>query len=172
MFNKRSIQLGIAYSLLVILYKLTIILTGNALSRFGFYFSNIVGVLFIIPFIIYTIKLTRNDNGGYIGGKEALKAGFLMAVIAAVILSIYNYIEFEWVWRKLSAEYYNSNDFKIFLAKNKQIKPEEYPAKIDAAIKELSAFKAMTGKLSTILFISLGTSFMGAMVLKRNRPVS
>ncbi len=169
MFKNRALQLGIAYSIVIIIYKLAIILSGNALSRFSFYFSTIVGVLFIIPFIFFTIKLTRDDKGGYIGGKEGLKAGFLMAVISAAILSVYNYIEFEWVWRKLSVDYYNSIDFKLFLAKNKQIKPEEYPSKIEAAIKEISAFKAMTGKLSMMLFISLGTSFICAFSLKKHR---
>lgn len=170
MFKNRSVQLGIAYSLLVIIYKITIILSGSALSKFNFYFANIISVLAIIPFIYLTIKYTRNDKGGFIGGKDALKAGFLMAVISAVILSVYNYFEFNWVWRDLSAEYYNSNEFKLFLEKNKQIKPEEYPAKIEAAIKELSAFRAMTGKLATLLFISLGASFMFAIILKRRNP--
>jgi len=160
------------YSFLIIIYKLGIVLSGNALSRFGFYFSNIIGTLAVIPFIFFTVKLARNDKGGFIGGKEALKAGFLTAVIASLILSVYNYFEFEWVWRKLSVEYYNSIDFKLFLAKNKQIKPEEYPSKIDAAISGLSAFKAMTGKLATLLFISLATSFICAASLKRNHPMS
>ncbi len=164
--------LGLMYAFLIIVYKLSIVLSDNALSRFGFYFSNIAGTLAVIPFIFFTIKLARNDKGGYIGGKEALKAGFAMAIIAAVILSVYNYFEFELVWRKLSAEYYNSIDFKLFLAKNKQIKPEEYPSKIESAINGLSAFKAMTGKLATLLFISLATSFICAAFLKRNRSIS
>ena len=170
MFKNRALQFGIAYALLVIIYKVAIVISGTALSKFNFYFANILCVLAVIPFIYLTVKYTRRDNGGYIGGKEALKTGFLMAVIAAVILSVYNYFEFEWVWRDLSAEYYHSNDFKLFLEKNKQIKPEEYPAKIEAAIHELSAFRAMTGKLATLMFIGLGTSFMCSVLMKRNKP--
>lgn len=170
MLKNRALQFAIAYALLVIIYKVAVIISGHALNKFNFYFSNILSVLAVIPFIFLTVKYTRRDKGGYIGGKEALKTGFLMAVISALILSVYNYIEFEWVWRDLSVEYYHSNEFKLFLEKNKQIKPEEYPAKIEAAISELSAFRAMTGKLATLMFISLGTSFMCAVFFKRHKP--
>lgn len=170
MFKNRALQFAIAYSLLVIIYKVAVILSGQALSKFNFYFSNILSVLAVIPFIFLTIKYARRDKGGYIGGSEALKTGLLMAVISALILSVYNYIEFEWVWRDLSAEYYHSNEFKLFLEKNKQIKAEEYPAKIEAAISEISAMKAVTGKLATLIFISIGASFMCAVFLKRKKP--
>lgn len=170
MFKNRAFQFAIAYALLVIIYKVAIILSGTALSKFNFYFSNILSVFAVIPFILLTVKYARDDNGGYIGGKVALKTGFMMSVIAALILSVYNYIEFEWVWRDLSAEYYHSNEYKLFLEKNKQLKPEAYPAIIDAAINELSAFKAITGKLATLLFISLGASFMSAVFFKKNKP--
>lgn len=170
MFKNRALQFAVAYSLLVIIYKVSIIFSGHALSKFNFYFSNILSVLVIIPFIFLTVKYARRDRGGYIGGKEALKTGFLMAVISAVILAIYNYMEFEWVWRDLSIQYYHSNEYKVFLqTTQKQIKPEDYPTIVDAAIKELSAFKAITGKLATLMFISLGASFMCAVFLKRNK---
>jgi hypothetical protein len=170
MFKNRALQFAIAYTLLVIIYKVAIVISGHALSRFNFLFSNILSVLIIIPFIFLTIKYTRQDKGGYIAGNEALKKGLLMAVISALILGIYNYIEFEWVWRDLSVDYYHSNEFKLFLEKNKQIKVEEYPAKINAAISEISAMKAVTGKLATLMFISIGASFMCAVFLKRNKP--
>lgn len=172
MFKNRALQFAIAYALLVIVYKVAIILSGHALDKFNFYFSGIISVFAIVPFIFLTVKYTRQDQGGFIGGKEALKTGLFMAVIAALILSVYNYIEFEWIWRDLSVEYYHSHEFKLFLEKNKQIKPEEYPQKIEAAIHELSAFKAMTGKLAVLLFISLGTAFMCAVLMKKHRPVS
>lgn len=170
MFKNRALQFAIAYSLLVIVYKVAVILSGQALNKFNFYFSNILSVLAIIPFIFLTVKYARQDKGGYIGGKEALKTGFLMAVISAILLSIYNYAEFEWVWRDLSIEYYHSNEYKAFLeTTQKQIKPEDYPATINAAISELSAFRAITGKLATLMFFGIGTSFMCAVFLKRNK---
>jgi hypothetical protein len=172
MFKNRALQFGLAYSILVIIYKVAIVISGTALSKFNFLFSNILSILVVIPFIFLTVKYARQDNGGYIGGNEALKKGLLMAVISALMLSIYNYIEFEWVWRDLSAEYYHSNEFKLFLEKNKQIKAEEYPAKIEAAISEISAMKAVTGKLATLIFISIGASFMCAVFLKRKQPAS
>jgi hypothetical protein len=90
--RNRPLVLGIAYSILVIIFKLIIILGGYGLSKFGFYFSHIVSVVAIAPFIFFTIQLTKADNGGFIGGKEALKTGLKMLVVAAIITSAYNYI--------------------------------------------------------------------------------
>jgi len=168
MFNKRIITFALLYSLIVITYKLIIYFGGYSLSKFGFYFANIISVVAIVPFIFMTVYLLKKDNGGFIGGKVALKSGLSMAVFAALILSLYNYIEFELICRDLSLEYYNSQDFKDFLGKNPQIKVEEYPEKIKEAISEISPFKAVTSRLFVLLFFSLGGSFMSAVTLKKN----
>jgi hypothetical protein len=167
MFKNRAFLFALIYSTLVIAYKLIIYFGGFSLTKFGFYFSHITSVIAIIPFIFMTVYFTRQDNNGVIGGKEALKTGLRMAVFSALFLSIYNYVEFEMIWRDLSLEYYNSQDFKDFLGKNPQIKLEEYPTKIEEAIASISAFKAVTSRLFVLLFFSLGASFMSSVVLKK-----
>lgn len=167
MLKNRALLFSLIYSALVIIYKLIIYYGGYSLTKFGFYFSHITSVVAIIPFIFLTVYFARQDNNGVIAGKVALKTGLRMAVFSALLLSVYNYIEFEMIWRDLSLEYYNSQDFKDFLAKNPQIKPEEYPAKIEEAIASISPFKAVTSRLFVLLFFSLGASFMSAVVLKK-----
>lgn len=169
MFKNRAVLLGVIYSVLVIIYKLIIILGGYALTKFGFFFSNIIAVAAIIPFIFMAVKLTRDEKGGFIGGKHGMRIGLTLTIVAALILSAYNYIEFEWKWKDLSVEYYNSAAYKEFLGRNTQIKSEEYPQIIKSAIAELSPFKAITAKLFVLFFFGVSTSFMSA-VLLRKRP--
>lgn len=169
MFKNRAVYFGAIYSVLVIIYKLIIILGGYALTKFGFFFSNIISVIAIIPFIFLAIYLTKKEKGGFIGGKQGMHIGLLLTIVAALILSAYNYIEFEWKWKALSVKYYNSEAYKDFLMRNPSIKTEEYSKIIEAAIAELSPFKAITAKLFVLFFFGVSSSFMAA-VLLRKRP--
>jgi hypothetical protein len=166
--NKRAINLAIIYSVLVIIYKLIILLGGYQLTRFGFYYSHIISVFAIIPFMIIAIKQVRDkDYGGIIGGRQALNIGMTVAGLSVLILSIYHYVEFEWKLKDLSVSYYNSVEYLNFLKSNKQVKPENYQAIIDNNIASLSGFKAVTAKLFSFLLITLSTAFICAVFMKR-----
>jgi len=153
--SKRVLLIALIYSVLVIIYKLYIVLGGYQLTRFGFYYSHIVSVFAIIPFIVKAIKQVRDkDMGGFISGRVALAVGMNVAFIALVILSAYQYIEFEWKLKDLSVQYYNSSEYLDFLKSNKQVKPENYSKIIEDNIAALSAFKSITANLLTFLFIT------------------
>ena len=62
--NKRALYLGLTYSICVIIYKLVIVLTGQQLTTFGFYYSHIISVFAIIPFMIIAIKYVRDVENG------------------------------------------------------------------------------------------------------------
>ena len=167
--SKRVLYTALAYSILVIIYKLIILLGGYQLTKFGFYYSHIISVFAIIPFIVIAIKLVRDkDMGGFISGRVALAVGMNLAAISLVILSLYQYIEFEWKLKDLSVEYYNSAEYLEFLKSNKQVKPENYSKIIADNTASLSAFKSITAKLISFLFISLSSSFICAVFMKKN----
>lgn len=166
--NKRPFYIGALYSLLVIIYKVFIVTQGILLTRFGFYYSHIVSVFAIIPFIWLTIKLVRDkDYGGVIMGREAFIAGLMVVGISAILLSLYNYIEFNWRFKDIAIEYYNSNDFLEFMKKNPKLKPEEYPKIIAGQLESLSAFKSTTARLLPFMFIGISTSFICAVFMKK-----
>ena len=167
--KNRALLLGIAYSILVIIFKLIIVLGGYGLTKFGFLFSHIVTVLAIFPFVFIAIKLTRDDREGIISGKDALKAGLRMLVVAAIITSVYNYIEFEWKWKALSVEYYNGPAFLEILKSKAKFTVDEYPKIILEAIASLSAFKATTGKLFILFFFGVTASFISAVFLRKSK---
>lgn len=171
--NKRAVILGIIYSICVIIYKLVIILTGQQLTTFGFYYSHIISVFMIIPFMIMAIKYARDvENGGVIGGRDALKVGLTIFGISVVILSCYNAIEFVWKLEEISKEYYNGADYHAFLERQVQmnpgkLKPEMFQSIIDENIAALSPIKAVTAKLFSFFLISFSSAFIIAVFMKK-----
>ncbi len=115
------------------------------------------------------IKQVRDkENGGIIKGKEAAKIGMSIAVVALVILSAWWYFEFEWKIKELSVQYYNGKDYLEFLKRIPKVKAEDYPKIIEENIAALSAFKAVTAKLFSFLFVSISGAFMCAVFLKKS----
>jgi len=165
---------GILAAVSVIVFKLIIILGGFALTNFGFKWSQIISVFMILPFIVLGIRALREQNGGFIGGKEALKAGLLTAVVAILLISVYNYIELDWKWREISKIYYNSDVFLSILKAQDKIKPEQYQEIINGQIEafsQVTPFKYATFKLVPYLLFSLTTAFMCAVFMKKQPNV-
>ena len=165
-----ALMIGLVCALLVIAFKLVILLGGFAVSNFGFKWSQMISVFMVLPFIWYTIRYLRGQNGGYIGGKEALRSGLTMAVTAILIISAYHYVEFEWKWRDIAQEYYNGETYLNFLKSHKEVKPEQYSQIIHEQIENirlLSPFKYVTYKLVPFMLFSVTTAFMCAVFMKK-----
>ena len=168
--NKKALIYGLAYSIVVIAFKLVILLGDYYSTKFGFYFAHITTVFLIIPFYIIGIKNIRDrDNFGIIAGKEAMRIALTIFAVSAIIISVYHYIEFEWKGKQLAIEYYRSEQFMAFLKSNVKIKAEDYQKIIAEQIQlsETSAFKATTGKLFSFMLIGLTSAFICAIFLKR-----
>lgn len=171
--NKRALIIGLVYCVAVIVFKLIILLGGYALTKFGFYYSGIVSIFAIIPFFILAIYLVREkDYGGIISGRDAVRMALTVLAVASIVLSIYNYVEFNWKYKEIAVEYYNSNEYQEVL-KNMQakmpdkLKTEDFPKIIKEQIDALSAGKATTGKLFPLVLIGLSGAFLSAMIMKR-----
>lgn len=171
--NRRALIIGIFYCLTIIAFKLYILLGGYTLTKFGFYYSNIVGVFLILPFYWLAIKQVRdNEMGGVIGGKEAVRVSLTVLAVGVVLLSIYNFIEFTWKYKDISIQYYNSTEYLGVLQDMQarypgKIKTEDFPKIIDEQIAALSAMKATTGKIFPLLLIGLSGSFIMSAIMKR-----
>jgi hypothetical protein len=172
--NKRALRFGLLYSLLVIAFKLIILLGGYTLSRFGFNYSHIISVFFILPFFIITAKQVRDkERGGIISGKDVVRLCLTVLMAGMILTSLYNYVEFEWTFKDIAIQYYNSNEYLEMLktqqAKNPgKIKIEDFPKIIKEQVSSLSAFRATTGKLFPLLFIGLSGAFITAVFIKRS----
>lgn len=173
--NKRALIFGLLYSLTVIIFKLIILLGGFTLTKFGFYYSNIVSVFLILPFFYLAIKQVRDiDYKGVIGGREASRIAITVLAVAIIILGMYHFIEFNWKFKEIAVQYYNSQDYLEVLKRMQaqlpdKIKTEDFPKIIEEQIQGLSAFKASTGKLLPLLIIGLSGAFITSALMKKQQ---
>jgi hypothetical protein len=169
--NKRAVYFGLIYGILVICAKLFILKGGYALTKFGFYYSHITLTLPVILFYIAAVKITRDkDYNGIISGKECVRICLTIFAVSAILISLYNYFEFEYAGKKLAIEYYHSTQFLDFLKSQPKFKPEQYDSIIADQVKlsEESGFKATTGKLFSMMLIGLSGAFIVSVLMKRS----
>ena len=171
--NKKALVIGLAYCILVIAFKLYILLGGYTFTKFGFNYAHVVSIFFIIPFLIIAVRHVREKElGGTIGGRHALRIGLTVMAVALVILSLYNYIEFNWKFKELAVQYYNSSDYlqilkEIALKNPDKLKAEQFPKIIEEQISSLAAGRATTFKLFPLLIIGGSAAFITAMFMKK-----
>lgn len=166
--NKKALVIAFIYSALVIIYKMSIWFSGKMFNDFNFKYSHILTVLSIIPFLIVAIKLVRDkDNNGVISGRDAMRIALTVVGISAIVLSVYNYIEFK-MNMDAFADYYRSDTYMSYMLKDPKAKQLGYQKIIDFQISQLSPIKATTGKLFPFLLLSLSGSFICAVFMKKN----
>ena len=172
--NKRALFAGLAYSLAAIIFKLIILLGGFTLTKFGFYYSHTVSVFLMIPFLFLAIYLVREkEKRGFITTKEAFRVALTVVAVGALIMSVYNYVAFNWKFKEIATEYYNGKDFLALLSEQQiknpdKLKVTDFPAIIKDQIAALSASKDVTAKLFPLMFIGLTGSFITAMMMKKS----
>ena len=82
---------------LVIVFKLTVYISGNAITKLGSY-SNLLSLLIIFPMVFITLKSMRDKElGGYMRTGTAMKAGLGFAAVLSVLLALYTYINFAFI---------------------------------------------------------------------------
>lgn len=163
---KRSVLIGVIYSVLVIIYKLIIWKGGYTFSRFGFNFSHIVSVFAIIPFLFVAIYQERKSRNGFIRGREAIKEALMVMAVSAILLSVYNYIEFS-MSIDLYKSYYQSEQYLALLEKDPKAKEFGFQKIIDYQISNLSPFKSTTAKLFPFVLLTVSFSFIISVFMKR-----
>ena len=173
--NKRALTIGLLYALMAIIFKLVILLGGYTLSKFGFYYSNILTVFLILPFFFLAIYQVREkDFGGIISGKDAMRMALTVLAVGVVLVSCYNFIEFNWKYKEIAVQYYKSQEY-LDILKNAQlknpdkIKVNDFPKIIEEQLSSLSASKAATGKLFPLLFIGLSGAFIASVLMKKSQ---
>jgi hypothetical protein len=171
--NKKGLLYGLLYCLLVVIFKLSIVLSENMFSKFGFYYATITSVFLIVPFLFIAIYHAREkDFGGFIEGKEGMRIALTVVAVGLIGTSIYNYIEFNWKLEEF-VNYYKSVEYLEILKAQQikypdKIKPEDFPKIIAGQIESLSAFKASTGKIIPLLFVGLTGAFAASVIMKRS----
>lgn len=168
--NKKALLFGLIYSACVIAFKLSILLGGYSLSHFGWYYSHALSVFLITPFyfvLLYNVR--QKDFNGAMSGRDGLRIALSMFAVAAIITSIYNYIEFEYSGKQLAVDYYHGQQFLDYLKTLPKIKPETYSKIIEEQVSNAvtSSFKATTGKLFGLMFIGISGAVIAAAFMRK-----
>jgi hypothetical protein len=106
-----------------------------------------------------------------------MRMALTVLAVAAIVLSVYNYVEFNWKYKEIATQYYNSPEY-LQVLKDMQtkmpgkIKTEDFPKIIESQISSLAAGKATTGKLFPLVLIGLSGAFITAMFMKRGPKVN
>jgi hypothetical protein len=170
--NRRALYYALAYSVFVIVFKLYIVLGDNSLNSFGFHWSQAFVMFMIVPFYLLAIKAVRDkEQGGFIAGREALRIALTVFAVSAIIISVYNYIEFRTWGRHLAEQYYNSDEYLGFLKRQNKVKADQYPKIINDQIvaAQNGAFVSTSVKLFGFLLVGVPGALFAALVMKRRR---
>ncbi|HEY1040457.1 MAG TPA: DUF4199 domain-containing protein [Bacteroidia bacterium] len=108
---KKAILLAIVYSVLCIGFKLGVFYGGMIDQPIG-KLSHLITLLLLLPFVILTVYLVRKDNGGVIGGKEAIRQGLSFVTFAAVIMIAFDYVFFVTEMQAYLKEYMARMDYR------------------------------------------------------------
>jgi hypothetical protein len=171
MIKTKPVVFALIYSLLVIAFKLYVFHAGLQMTKLGMY-SHILSLLVILPFVFVLIFLLRKELGGEIPGKVAVKHSLLFVSVAAVILSVFNYIFFQQELGAYIANYIQTQGPKSILEeaakKGQKVSPAEVDKMIKGGIEDLSAFKDTTSKLFSLFIFGVFSAFVSSIFLKRN----
>ena len=161
---------ALIYSGLVMVFKLWVFYSGNQLSSIGIY-SHLYSLVALTPFCFILVKLTREEQGGVIGGKEALKTSMRFVFLSAILLSLFNYVFFEMAMGEFMVKYIREvgpGKLKEDLLKAKRpANDAEIQKQIDMAASQITAFKDTTFKLLSIIAFGVFASFISAVFLRR-----
>jgi hypothetical protein len=99
-----------------------------------------------------------------------MRIALTVFAISAVLISVYNYLEYEYSGKFLALEYYNGPQFLSFLKSQPKLNDAQYPGIIAEQVKLANdaGFKATTGKLFSMMLIGLSSAFGVSMLMKRN----
>ncbi len=130
----------------------------------------LIGLLFMAPFIYFTIQLKRKREGG-IGGREAVKEGLRFVVAATLYMALFQVIFFEMDFKEYKINFMQTMGPQILkeqIAKGIAKIPEsEIPRIISEDVQNVTVGKEITSVVFKNLFYGSFCSVLCAVLLKR-----
>jgi hypothetical protein len=128
----------------------------------------VIGLL--LPFVIFTVYLKRKENGGLIGGKEAVRQGLMFVSIVAVISLIFDYIFFVAELKDFYREFFANTDYHVLL--KEKLKHQKNVTMLEIVKQQLLYKESfMSFSISRAIFpifaFGLFSSFISGVFMKR-----
>lgn len=166
---KKAIILAVIYSILCIGFKLGVFYGGVLDQPIG-KLSHLITLLLILPFVILTVYLVKKENGGIIGGKDAIKQGLTFVSFAAIIMIAFDYIFFIQEMRAYLQEYLAKTDYNDLF--KEAVKHKKDVTMFEVVREQLKYERYITTySISRMLFgymaVGLFSSFVSGVFMKK-----
>tara|TARA_B100000686_G_C16805386_1_gene989757 strand:- start:12511 stop:13020 length:510 start_codon:yes stop_codon:yes gene_type:complete len=131
--------------------------------------SNIVGAVLVIGFVNYGIFQFRQDNDGFISLSEGLKIGVGIALVSAIITTLYGIILTEFMDPQFMDKVFEIQRQKM-LESNPELSEEDASNAIEISKNFTTIpFRIAFGILGGVIFGFI-ISLIGGLILKRSKP--
>jgi hypothetical protein len=166
--KRTTIGIALIYCILVIFFQLTVFYTGHQLDPIG-KFSKMICLVCMLPFILTAVYIKRKNNGGVIGGKEAVREGLYVAILSIAVIVLFEYIFYVTEFREYALNLHRNMTkeevFKEAQLRDKNIKMPQ------ALANHIVAMRYMRFSISEFvipyLMFGMFSSFVGAVIMKR-----
>jgi len=168
MQKNSSFILALIYSLLFAA-TVCIVFYGDHISYITH--AYLIGLLFMLPFIYAAIWQKRKQNGGIIGGRDAVKEGLRFVIAATLFMSLFQVIFFELDFREYKINFMQTAGPEILkeqiAAGKAKISESQIPQIIAEDVQNVTVFKEITAVVFKNLFYGTFCAFISALILKR-----
>ncbi|MCD6065180.1 MAG: hypothetical protein K0S33_6 [Bacteroidetes bacterium] len=167
--KSRIFLIAIVYCVLSISTKLILF--------YGSYYNSPMGRLgpfillgMILPFVVFIVYLKRKENGGVIGGKEAVRQGLIFVSIIAVVMTAFDYIFYVAEMKDFYTQFFTNTDYHELL--KEKLKHEKNASMLDVVRQQMlyeQGFKyfSLSRALFPIFAFGLFSSFISGVFMKR-----
>jgi len=130
----------------------------------------LIGLLFMLPFVFWTVWLKRKREG-VLSGRDAVKEGLRFVVAATLFMALFQVIFFEMDFKEYKINFMQTMGPEILkeqiAAGKAKINEADIPKIIAEDVQQVTVFKEITSVVFKNLFYGSFSAFMAALVLKR-----
>ena len=90
---KSPVKFGLIAGVLIIAFYLGLFYSENMFTRWG-QFAWLISLGIMLPFLAMSMMAQRAEQGGFIGYKDALKAGLRTTIVTSLIFALFTYFFF------------------------------------------------------------------------------
>lgn len=169
--KNKALLASIIFCAITIAFKLGVYFSGNQLSTIGKY-SHFLSLFLFVPFCFAFLIWYRDfELGGFISGKDALRAALKFVGYSLLILSVFNFFFFEYALKEVLVNMIKAMPAEELIANlakgGKNISIEEANKLKETDINGINAFKDTTVKLFGMILFGALASFSASVFLKR-----
>ncbi|MFN6039650.1 MAG: DUF4199 domain-containing protein [Bacteroidota bacterium] len=170
--KNRTLFLALVYSGIYISAVLYLFFSKR-FELFNFIYLLSMGL--VLPFVVLVIKFKRDEeNGGFIGGRDAVKEGMKFVFFATLILILFQSVFYHLGWKDFKAssipDFIREKANEANKLGKQKIDESQIQRIINEQIKNITLFKEISFVFFRCIFVGFFSSFVAAFLMKKRRP--